>query len=361
MKKSLLAIAFVIVGINLFAQEQLGLPGDNLNLYSVLDLFQKSETLEQFEKNLNTEELKINNLDLDGDGRIDYIKVVDHVNGTAHAIVLQDAINPKETQDVAVIEVERNSNNQINIQIVGDEALYGKDYIVESNASTPNPGYAGGGNSNYSTGITYPIVNFMYTPDYVVYVSPYSWGYYPSYWNPWHPLYYDSYYGYHFHAQDYYTKCNYYRSQNAHEYYGPHRTTSVTIINKYPVNPNRPSHPAYYQNTRSENERINNSGNTHHPSTQTNYSNPNARPNNSGNNYNHSTQTNYSNPNARPENHTNQNPNSNNHNSPPTQYSHPTNTYSKQPTHTQNTHPSNSSNSQNSNRRASSSSDKKNK
>ena len=43
-----------------FSQEKitpdsLGLPGDNLNLYGVLDLFQKSETLEEFEKKLNAE------------------------------------------------------------------------------------------------------------------------------------------------------------------------------------------------------------------------------------------------------------------------------------------------------------------
>lgn len=28
----------------------LGLPGDNLNLFAVLDIFQKSKTLEEFEK-----------------------------------------------------------------------------------------------------------------------------------------------------------------------------------------------------------------------------------------------------------------------------------------------------------------------
>ena len=31
----------------------LGLPGDNLDLYAVMDLFQKSKTIEDFEKSLN--------------------------------------------------------------------------------------------------------------------------------------------------------------------------------------------------------------------------------------------------------------------------------------------------------------------
>jgi len=34
-------------------EKYLGLPGDNLNLYAVMKLFQESETLEGFEKTLN--------------------------------------------------------------------------------------------------------------------------------------------------------------------------------------------------------------------------------------------------------------------------------------------------------------------
>ncbi len=34
-------------------KEYLGLPGDNLNLYAVMQLFQDSKTLEDFERDLN--------------------------------------------------------------------------------------------------------------------------------------------------------------------------------------------------------------------------------------------------------------------------------------------------------------------
>jgi hypothetical protein len=61
--------------------EALGLPGDNLNLYAVLDVFQKSKTLEDFEKAINDEEGKINNLDLNNDNTIDYIQVVSEKKG----------------------------------------------------------------------------------------------------------------------------------------------------------------------------------------------------------------------------------------------------------------------------------------
>src|SRR5262245_49824571 len=55
--------------------ELLGLPGDNLDLYAVLTLFQKSKTIEAFEKSLNDEKTGINNLDLNLDKKVDFIKV----------------------------------------------------------------------------------------------------------------------------------------------------------------------------------------------------------------------------------------------------------------------------------------------
>jgi len=106
--------------------EQLNLPGDNLNLYAVMKLFQESPTLEEFEKKLNDQSLKVNNLDLDGDNKIDYIKVVDNVDGDVHNIALKVDVNKDQDQDVAVFVVKKESSGQVDIQLIGDEALYGK-------------------------------------------------------------------------------------------------------------------------------------------------------------------------------------------------------------------------------------------
>src|ERR1035437_10582049 len=50
-------MALFASGNSLMAQdnqgESLGLPGDNLNLYAVMKLFQESKTLEDFERSLN--------------------------------------------------------------------------------------------------------------------------------------------------------------------------------------------------------------------------------------------------------------------------------------------------------------------
>src|SRR5512138_2917408 len=130
-------------------QDYLGLPGDNLNLYAVMKLFQESETLEGFERALNDENSHINNLDLNGDNLVDYIRVIDNVDGNVHTIVLQVAINRRENQDVAVFTVQRFNNGHVQIQLIGDESLYGPDYIIEpyideaDSGETPNPGYIG--------------------------------------------------------------------------------------------------------------------------------------------------------------------------------------------------------------------------
>lgn len=248
------------------APDSLGLPGDNLNLYAVMDIFQKSETLEGFEKTLNTENSKVNNLDLNNDDKTDYIQVIDNVKGTAHAIVLQVAVSAREKQDVAVIEVEKDDNGTVKIQIVGDEMLYGKNYVVEPkqetdkkrSSSTPNPGYSGGNqvtnvtnnyyndNTTYNNGYNYgaydywypasswAIVRYMYYPSYIVYSSPWSWGYYPWYWNPWRPLFWHSYYygciyPYYDHYYGGYYRSNTIRNNAAHSYYGQRRSTSPTV------------------------------------------------------------------------------------------------------------------------------------
>ncbi len=277
MKTTILSIAIIgssLIYSPVFSQGQvkdsLGLPGDNFNLYAVLDVFQQCKTLEEFEGKINASDSKINNLDLNGDNKIDYIKVVDNGEGTMHAIVLKDEISEKEMQDVAVIEVDK-VNGKIKIQIVGDEQLYGKNYIVEpkdqnDNASggTPNPGYSGGqgttvinnttnnyyDNDNYyrenryndgyyggRTVVYVPVDNwymwdYLYGPSYVFYASPWSWGYYPNYWNPWAPLYWHEYYGYHYHRYGYFERTVVCRTPVVNGYYGPRRTVSVTVTER---------------------------------------------------------------------------------------------------------------------------------
>lgn len=54
----------------------------------VFSLFKEVKLIEDFEKVLNKESNKINNLDLNEDGDIDYICVIDYVDGDVYVIVL---------------------------------------------------------------------------------------------------------------------------------------------------------------------------------------------------------------------------------------------------------------------------------
>jgi hypothetical protein len=204
---SVLAFAMILVSLPAFSQPRtgtssqapadtasLGLAGDNLDLYAVMDLFLKSKTIEDFEKSLNDTKSKINNLDLDLDKKVDFIKVVTKKDGDSYTFVLQDAVSKTETQDVAVILVNRDKDKKINVQIVGDPELYGKDYVIEPKtnptpAVTSNPAYQGADPvvkdvpASTTTVVVQqaPIVQYVYSPAYVPYYPPYYYGYYPPY------------------------------------------------------------------------------------------------------------------------------------------------------------------------------------
>ncbi|WP_264531179.1 hypothetical protein [Flavobacterium sp. N502540] len=261
MKRGLLFLTVLVTHLfsfPLFSQNDnepvaLGLPGDNLNLYAVLDVFQKSKTLEEFEKVLNEQDSKVNNLDLNNDGEIDYIEIESQKKGNTHVIVLQVAVNSTEKQDVAVIEVDKDKKNNVHVQIIGDKDLYGKNYIVEpsdTTAGTPNPGYKGdapvivnnntvnnynttAGNPGYvTTNINvWPVVLYLFSPVYVVYRSPWYWGYYPPYWRPWRPVYYHDYWGYHRHyyGNPYYRRTVNIRNQRYYNNYTTRRNSSAVV------------------------------------------------------------------------------------------------------------------------------------
>jgi len=249
------AAATAFVTAQDYPDEYLGLPGDNLNLYAVMNLFQESETLEKFEQSLNSEDQMINNLDLNGDNLIDYITVSDYVDGNVHNIVLRAALNRNEQQDIAVFVVEQLANGAVQIQLIGDEALYGPNYIVEPiYAQTPNPGYKGKvyrSNVNVVTTTYYdiaawPLISFIFHPGYVVWRSSWYWGYYPVYWHPWRAHYWHYYYGYHYHWHNYYyahyRHWDHYRCRSYNTYYRNNvRVYSPTVV----VNINK----NHYRNT----------------------------------------------------------------------------------------------------------------
>lgn len=191
----------------------------DLDLYGVAELLKGSESLEDFEKRLNQESSEVNNLDLNGDGQVDYIAVVEEVEGDTHVAILRVPLGENEYQDVASVELEKVSGDEIAVQIVGDEELYGPDYIIEpaeTSASTwpifestadraaaflrdlsPSQVVASLGPSNalMAGGVVvtirvgaWPLLRAVFGPGYRPWRSPYRWGIWPPWWRPWRPV-----------------------------------------------------------------------------------------------------------------------------------------------------------------------------
>ncbi|HYG53532.1 MAG TPA: hypothetical protein VD905_21740 [Flavobacteriales bacterium] len=228
-------------------KDSTGNVGDNLDLQGVLDLFKNSSDIESFEKAINSESNHVNNLDLNKDGETDYIKVVDHADSNAHALVLQVPVTETESQDVAVIEIEKNGEESATIQIEGDDDVYGDNYLVE-----PYENYVGKDEYDEKAAVktkvvvnvwAWPAVRFVYGPRYRVWVSPWGWRRYPVWWKPWRPVAWRVHWGrvarYHHH----YRVVHVHRVHVAHRIYHRHRVHSAVYHHNHPHMRNSAAHP----------------------------------------------------------------------------------------------------------------------
>lgn len=144
---------------------------DNLDLRAVTTVFGQSEDLEDFERRLNDPDLKISNLDLNEDGYVDYLRVIEVSENGTHMVLVQAVIGEDQYQDVATIDLEKDDDSgETKVQVVGDVYVYGPDYVIEPVYSTPPVIYV-----------------YLWGPRYTAWYSPYYWGYYPTYYHPWHP------------------------------------------------------------------------------------------------------------------------------------------------------------------------------
>lgn len=144
---------------------------DNLDLQAVASIFGESRDLEDFEKRINDPSAQISNLDLNNDNYVDYLRVVEVGESDVRVIVIQAVLGQDQFQDVATIELERQRNKTVQVQIVGNSYIYGQNYIYE-------PYY-------YSTPMFF---DMFWLPTYRSYYSPWYWGYYPTYYSYWRPM-----------------------------------------------------------------------------------------------------------------------------------------------------------------------------
>ena len=180
---------------------------ENLNLKTVATLFGQAENLEQFEQMLNNPDSAFSNLDLNGDGDVDYLRVIETADNNRHLVVIQAVLAKDIYQDVASIFVEKDEDSDaVTVQVVGDEYLYGENYIIE-------PVY-----------IYRPLIyDWFWGSSWVAWHSPYYWGYWPGWWHPYHciahHLYWDHCYWFH----HYHPICSYRTAHHHRPHYLPMR------------------------------------------------------------------------------------------------------------------------------------------
>lgn len=171
------SVFFVACSLLSFAQDKTTVTAtsseisDNLDLRAIASIFGDSKDLEDFEYKINDPKQQISNLDLNNDNQVDYLRVIENIEGNTHIIVLQSVLGKDLYQDVATIEVQKDRDNRVQIQVVGDVYLYGRNYIYE-------PVY-----------VHVPVIyNTFWVNYYRPYYSRWYWGYYPTHYYVWTPF-----------------------------------------------------------------------------------------------------------------------------------------------------------------------------
>ena len=103
---------------------------DGLDLQAVGQLVKTAKDGEDLEKLVNTP--NINNLDLDADGNVDYIKVEEYGSGDEHGFSLYTELAEGEEQEIATIDVAKSSSEEYEVEIRGNQHIYGGGHYYHS-------------------------------------------------------------------------------------------------------------------------------------------------------------------------------------------------------------------------------------
>ena len=149
-----------------------------LDLDAVTALARKSKDAESFERLLNSQAEAVNNIDLNDDGKVDYINVTEYGSGDRRGFSLTTEMSPGKIQEIATIDFQKEGENAV-IQTTGNPSLYGPGNYHHSSFSMTDALLMAWLFSNRSS-----------------YASPYGYGNYPpSYGGGWNRQPNDSYAG----------------------------------------------------------------------------------------------------------------------------------------------------------------------
>jgi uncharacterized membrane protein YgcG len=140
---------------------------DGLDLRAVGALVKKASTAEDLERLLNDKSEGVNNLDLDEDGNVDYVEVTEYGDDTSKGFSLSVEPIKGEEQEIATIQIEKKNDQDASVQVHGNQNIYGPNHYYHS----------------YYPLSTFLLWSYLLRP-HPFYVSPWYYGYYPSYYRP---------------------------------------------------------------------------------------------------------------------------------------------------------------------------------
>ena len=137
-----------------------------LNLQAVGELLKKAKNGEEFEKLLNDSSNSVNNLDLNQDGKVDYINVTEFGDGSVKGFSLTTETSPGEVQEIATIKIEKAEDGKTaEVETKGNPQIYGQNHYYHSSWS------------GIGTGL---LMGYLFSSFHRPWSSPYSYGNYPS-------------------------------------------------------------------------------------------------------------------------------------------------------------------------------------
>ena len=103
---------------------------DGLNLQAVGALVKDAKDAEDLERKIN--ESDINNMDLNLDGNVDYIKVQEYGEGDNRGFSLYTEFEAGEEQEIATIDIAKTGSEEVEVEVHGNEQIYGRNYYHRS-------------------------------------------------------------------------------------------------------------------------------------------------------------------------------------------------------------------------------------
>ena len=116
--------------------QELVAASDQFDLRVLESLLKETTNAEKFEERLNGGDPKLHNLDLDENDKVDYINVNEYGSGNTRGLALSVELAPEggesQVQEIARIDIEKDSDSGGKYEVRGNQSLYGNNHYYRS-------------------------------------------------------------------------------------------------------------------------------------------------------------------------------------------------------------------------------------